>query len=96
MEANVIESGERSSADVLDGVIRDQKVFLPPHKDEIRLVQRLVVEVVGVKRLGVLVKRIEFALKINEYIEAFKLETVKYQINATTDFLVLKFLDFTL
>ena len=38
-------------------------MFLPSHEDVVSLVQAVVVKCVGVKGLGVLVKRQKFALK---------------------------------
>ena len=51
LEADVVEPGEGGPADVLDGVIGHQKVLLPPHEDEVGLVQGLVVEGVRVEGL---------------------------------------------
>jgi len=38
LETDVVETGKGGPVDVFDGVVRNQKVFLPPHEDEIRIV----------------------------------------------------------
>ena len=38
LETDVVETGKGGPVDVFDGVVRNQKVFLPPHEDEIRVV----------------------------------------------------------
>lgn len=35
LEADVIKAGKGGAVDVFDCVIRNQEMFLPPHKDEI-------------------------------------------------------------
>ena len=68
LEADVVEPGERGPRDVLDGVVRDQEVLLPPHVHVVGLRQRLVVEAVVVEVLAVRVERHELALKVEIFI----------------------------
>ena len=68
LEADVVEAGERGPRDVLDGVVRDQEVLLPPHVHVVGLRQRLVVEAVVVEVLAVRVERHELALKVEIFI----------------------------
>jgi len=63
LEADVVEAGEGGARDVLDGVVGHQEVLLPAHEDEVRLLQRVVVEVVAVEALAVLVERHELRLQ---------------------------------
>ena len=63
MEADVVEAGKAGAHNVFDGVVGDKEVLLPPHEDVVRLVQCVVVKVVGVEGLGVLVEGDEFALQ---------------------------------
>ena len=39
MKANVVEPGKGSAVNIADGVIGDEKMLLPPHKDIIRFFQ---------------------------------------------------------
>ena len=68
LEADVVEPGERGPRDVLDGVVRNQEVLLPPHVHVVCLRQRLVVEAVVVEVLAVRVERHELALKVEVFI----------------------------
>ena len=51
METDVVETGKGGPVDVFDGVVRNQKVFLPPHEDIVRLLQFFIVEAVRVEIL---------------------------------------------
>ena len=64
LEADVVEPCERGPRDVLDGVVRNQEVLLPPHVHVVCLRERLVVEAVVVEVLTVRVERHELTLKI--------------------------------
>ena len=64
LETNVVEPGERGATDILDGVIRHQEVLLPPHKNVVRVRERLIIEVVRVESFGVLRKGRKFALQL--------------------------------
>ena len=63
LEADVVEPGERRPRDVLDGVVRNQEVLLPPHVHVVCLRERLVVEAVVVEVLAVRVEGHELALE---------------------------------
>ena len=65
MKTDVVETREARPVDVLDGVVRDQEVLLPPHEHVVCLLQLLIVETVRVEVFRVLVKGKEFALKTN-------------------------------
>jgi hypothetical protein len=43
-----------------------QEVLFPPHKNIVSLFEGIIVEGVGIERLGILIKRQEFALKKRE------------------------------
>lgn len=61
-QTNVVESGERSSVYVFDGVIWNQKVFLPSHEQKLIIFDQLfVIELVVVKAVYVRFERREFA-----------------------------------
>ena len=63
LEADVVEPGEAGTVDILDCVVRDQEVLLPPHEHVVRLLQLLIVETIRIEVLGVLVEGKKFALK---------------------------------
>lgn len=63
LEADIVESREGGTVDILDRMIRHQEVFLPPHEHKVGALQRLVVKRVRVKSLGVLAERLELALQ---------------------------------
>ena len=63
MKTDVVETRKARPVDVLDGVVRDQEVLLPPHEHVVCLFQLLIVETVRVKVFRVLVKGKEFALQ---------------------------------
>jgi hypothetical protein len=62
LEANIIESCKGGTIDVLDRVIGNQKMFLPPHEHKVRSLQCLVIERVGIECFGILAERLELAL----------------------------------
>lgn len=64
LETNIVKTGKRGPTYVLNGVIRHQKVLLPPHKNKIRIGQRLVVKIIWIEGLRILTKRSKFTLKI--------------------------------
>ena len=63
LETDVVEPGEGRAVDVLDLVVGHEEVLLPPHEDKVRLLQGLVVKVVGVEVLRVRHERVELALQ---------------------------------
>ena len=54
METDVVETGKGGPVDVFNGVVRNQKVFLPPHEHVVRLLQFFVVETIRVEILRIL------------------------------------------
>lgn len=44
LEADIIESREGGTVDILDRVVGHQEVFLPPHEHKVGALQRLVVK----------------------------------------------------
>ena len=63
LEADVVEAGKAGAVDVLDGVVRHQKMFFPSHKHIIRLLELFVVETIRIEVLCILIEGQEFALK---------------------------------
>jgi len=61
LKANVIESGERGSVDVFDGVIGYEEHLFPSHEHKVGVVEHVVVERVQVESFGVLKEAEEFA-----------------------------------
>ena len=66
LEAYIVEPCEARAVDVLDLVVGDEEVLLPPHEDKVSLVEGLVVKVVRVEVLCVGDEGVEFALRENE------------------------------
>lgn len=61
LEAYVVEARKGRPVDILDRVVRNEEVFFPPHEDIFRRLEVRIIEVVAVERLGVVLKRPEFA-----------------------------------
>ena len=68
MKTDVVEARETRPVDVLDRVVGNQEMLLPPHEHVVCLFQLLIVETVRVKVFRVLVKGEEFALKTSTLI----------------------------
>lgn len=64
LEANVVESRERSAVDIFNGMIGDEEVLFPPHKNEVGPLQSFVIKRVRIKSFGILAKRFELALQL--------------------------------
>ena len=56
LKADVVEAFERSAVDVFDFVVRNQKLFLPAHKTELRIFEYRVIEGVRIEMFRVLMK----------------------------------------
>ena len=68
LKTDVVEARETRPVDVLDRVVGNQEMLLPPHEHVVCLFQLLIVETVRVKVFRVLVKGEEFALKTSTLI----------------------------
>ena len=77
LETDVVETSETRPVNVLDRVVRNQEVFLPPHEHKVRLLQLFIVETVRVEVFRVLVKGKEFALK-TQAIKLYPLKSNSY------------------
>ena len=62
LETNVIEAGERRTADVLDCVVGHDELLLPSHEYVVRRLQLAVVEVIIVECFRVAIERFELVL----------------------------------
>ena len=85
LKTRIIEAGEGSAIYVTYRVIWYEKVFLPPHVNEIARLHRLVVERIGIEILGILIKRLKFTLEkqntCGKLLASFP--TIQYSRNTT-------------
>ena len=63
LKTYVVKSCKRSTTDVLNSVIGYQEMLFPPHENEIRLRQRLVIKSIRIEIFSILTESTEFSLK---------------------------------
>lgn len=62
LEANIVKSCKGGTIDIFNRMVRNQKVFFPPHKYKICPLQCLVIKRVGIECFGILTERLELTL----------------------------------